>query len=277
MTETIRRGVDYSTRPADWGRFFDALKARGYTVIGRYLGPPRWEKAATREELEAAFERGFSVFFYWETTETRSLEGYPAGLLDAQRALTWLRELGIDREICVYFTVDFDASATQLRGPVSDYFRAIHTVMPRRLIGCYGGYWQVRYLLESGLASYAVQTEAWSFLDGRWPTPPRWYPGAQVRQWTVHGPGVIAGVPCDGLDIVAEDIGAYHPQGGDDDMTPEQDRLLRLCRISDVARSYDIQILRAEIRGDAEKVKQLEAEKVAALAAERKALGLGGS
>lgn len=57
-------------------------------------------------------------------------------------------------------------------------------------------------------------------------------------------------------------------------MTPEQDKLLRQCRLSDVARSYDVKIIRAEIRGDAAEAARLEAEKAAAVAAEKKALGL---
>lgn len=68
----------------------------------------------------------------------------------------------------------------------------------------------------------------------------------------MHGPGAIGGVVCDGLDIV-RDITTYHPEGGND-MTPEQDKLLRQCRLSGVARSYDIEILQVEIRGDAERV-----------------------
>lgn len=68
----------------------------------------------------------------------------------------------------------------------------------------------------------------------------------------MHGPAAIGEVVCDGLDIV-RDIPTYHPQGGND-ITPKQDRLLRQCRLSGVARSYDIEILQVEIRGDAERV-----------------------
>lgn len=66
------------------------------------------------------------------------------------------------------------------------------------------------------------------------------------------------------------------PQGGDEDMTPEQERLLKLGRLSDLARSYDADIIKALIEGDRAKATELESAKAVAVAQERQRLGLQG-
>lgn len=276
MTEILRRGVDYSTRPSSWGPFFDLLRSRGCTVLGRYLSSD--VKGATVGELVEAWSRGISTFFYYETREEAPLEGYERGVDHALKALEWLRALGIPEDLLVYYAVDRDFSGAQMQGPVADYFHGLLSVVgsPDR-VGCYGGYYQVRYLMRAGLATKAVQTEAWSYLDKDGQVSEHgiltWYPGAGIRQWTTHGPGWIGGISCDGLDIVSDEIAAYHPEG-DEDLNAEDKKLLRQGRVSDVARSYDVQILRAEIHNDFAKVARLEAEKAADLAKVKEALGL---
>lgn len=55
----------------------------------------------------------------------------------------------------------------------------------------------------------------------------------------------------------------------EDDMTPEQDKMLKQLRVSDIARSYDFQILEAKIDGDAAKAASLKAQKATAVATEK--------
>jgi len=266
------KGVDYSTRPADWGKFFETLKGKGYTVIGRYLYDYDDPKRLTREELDAAFAAGISVFCWFETSEGAALDGYKRGVAHAERALSELRVLGLPEDLPVYLCVDFDATDSQLAGPVRKYFEGARTILPHEQMGAYGGWRSVRYLADAGLVRYTAQTEAWSYLNGYWPKQPVWHPGACMHQWTVHGPGKIGGVQCDGLDIVA-DCGAYHPDQGDD-MDASIIELIKQNRLSHVARSYDVEIIRAEIKGDTERVAKLEADKLQDLEDVRKALGL---
>ena len=61
---------------------------------------------------------------------------------------------------------------------------------------------------------------------------------------------------------------------GQDDMTEEQERLLKLIRVSDVARSFDMAIIKAMLAQDDAKADDLESQKTAAVAKERTALGL---
>lgn len=269
------KGVDYSTRPSSWAAFFDALKARGYSVIYRYLSS--YNKGATVAELQQAFARNLRVGFYYETTETAALAGYERGVTHARDALSWLKQLELPQELPVCYTVDFNASSSQLSGAVRQYFLGVRSVVPISQIGVYGGYRTVDYIMGQGLASFAVQTEAWSYLNGV-RNPVVWHSRADARQWTVHGPGNIGGVVCDGLDIVGN-LPAYHPE--EDDMDPkivdlimQIAELAKLGRISDIARSYDVEIDRAERKGDAERVAKLEADKLKDLEDVRKALGL---
>lgn len=61
----------------------------------------------------------------------------------------------------------------------------------------------------------------------------------------------------------------------DDTMTEDDRNLLKLGRVSDVARSYDMEIIKSMIMGDLEGADELEEAKALELAKVRAALGLG--
>ncbi|MBN1459825.1 MAG: hypothetical protein JXA57_09815, partial [Armatimonadetes bacterium] len=60
----------------------------------------------------------------------------------------------------------------------------------------------------------------------------------------------------------------------EDDMTDEDRLLIRLARVSDVARSYDMEILKALVRGDTAKAEKLEEAKSIGVAKVKDELGL---
>lgn len=74
-------------------------------------------------------------------------------------------------------------------------------------------------------------------------------------------------------DALAEYL-QLEPTEKEEDLTDEQDRLLRLSRVSGMARSYDMEIIKALIRGNEESASKWESEKSLAVEAERKKLGL---
>lgn len=203
-------GVDYSRNPKNWDTFCATLKSRGYTFVGRYLPwdlayAPRDKRALTIPECEAMTRHGIRIFAWWENspdhigahTERRAWDGYVAGAEDARRARYMMEYFGQSSKP-IYFCVDVDTTAAR----VTPYFEGVCSVLPVAQVGVYGGYAVVHGLRKSGLADYACQTEAWKYNYG-------WSPYAQLRQWTVHGPGVINGVGCDGLDAYAEDFGQW--------------------------------------------------------------------
>ena len=60
----------------------------------------------------------------------------------------------------------------------------------------------------------------------------------------------------------------------EDDMTDEQFHLLKLARLSDVARSYDVEIIKEMVAGNLAGADELEAVKVTAVQEEKNRLGL---
>lgn len=94
------------------------------------------------------------------------------------------------------------------------------------------------------------------------------YPGAHyVGTCTIaqmNARGAVWG-RIEGLDIYSEE---------EDDMTPDQDKMLKQLRLSDLARSFDVEVLKALVKGDAAKAAQLEAKKSSAVTSARKQLGL---
>ena len=169
--------ADYSTiRPSA-----AALKAAGITAVGRYIG---WDgvpgfastgKNITRAEALELTGAGIAVFLAFEYTADAAKGGAQLGRADGRLSITQLGALGAPDGITVYFAVDFDigdyapqlpdtpANAIAKLGPVADYFRAIAMLGGRTYrIGCYGGYYACKRLLDAGLAVMAWQTGAWS-------------------------------------------------------------------------------------------------------------------
>ncbi|MCL5942184.1 MAG: DUF1906 domain-containing protein [Actinobacteria bacterium] len=207
-----RRGVDYSSRPHDWAAFARALKAAGYSFVGRYLSDR--PKGITRAEYNALTAAGIAVYAYYETTEAAALEGYARGVMHARDALLRMAAWGAD-EAPVYFAVDTDTTGPR----VEPYFRGVLSEAGDvQRVGAYGGYHVIRWLFDHELIAYAVQTEAWSRVDGVLTFDPR----AQIRQYTLpkHGAPTIMGVPCDLNIATAEDFGQWNL-----DLRPKEDKM----------------------------------------------------
>jgi hypothetical protein len=270
------KGVDYSTRPADWAKFFATLKGKGYSFLFRYLYDHPDAKRLERPEVDAAFAAGLKLGFYFETSEGACLDGYGRGADHARRALNELVLLGLPEDGPVCFCIDIDASNSQLAGSCRRYFEGVRSILPLAQVGVYGGYRSVEYICGAGLASFAVQTEAWSRFNSKGALAANgvltWSKYAQVRQWTVNGPGVIGGVACDGLDMVKE-LPLYHPTQGDD-MTDLEREAIYYTAVRALSNQFDIAILEAKFEGKADEVKRLEEKKKVDVANERKRYGL---
>lgn len=197
----MRRGVDYSTRPANWGAFARALKAAGYSFVGRYLSDRT--KGITRAEYEALRAEGLDIYAYYETSAGAALDGYDRGVAHARSALTRMQAFGAT-EAPVYFAVDVDTTGPR----VEPYFRGVLSVLPPERVGAYGGYHVIRWLFDHDLITYGSQTEAWSRVDGKL----RFDPRAQIRQYTLpkHGAPTVGGIVCDLNIATAADFGQWH-------------------------------------------------------------------
>jgi len=153
------RGVDYS-----WGRPTPSrLVELGFSFIMRYLiYPGHGGKGLTREEREAATAQGLAVGVVFEKTDSRTLDGFSAGVQDAREAEEGLAIAGLPRDQVVYFAVDFNAQPSHYPA-VLDYFRGVVSVRPVLCVGAYGGLYVLEMLRTNGVASWFWQAGAASW------------------------------------------------------------------------------------------------------------------
>ncbi|MCU1356375.1 MAG: hypothetical protein JWM89_1793 [Acidimicrobiales bacterium] len=162
-----------STHPLD----HDALRTVHAVAVGRYLDNPAghaddW-KATGKAEDDGYGTAGFGRWYIWETTATRALDGYDAGVRDGQRARTVMRALGVPASVPAIATCDSGVAGSRTiaygRG-----FRAAAGV-----IGIYGSAGVIDAWHADGLigARYGWQTNAHG-----WDSPRRTSPHASMHQ-----------------------------------------------------------------------------------------------
>jgi hypothetical protein len=169
----LARGVDYVFSRPD----VTCLRTNGYTFACRYVwsgqNPPS-AKLLQKAEADRLKAAGLRVVSNFESWTDRALDGYEAGRADARVAMANTMNAGGPANAVVYFSIDFNATASQLSGSVAAYFRGAVTELGLPRVGVYGGYRHVKYIHENWLASWVWQTYAWS--GGLW------YPQANIRQ-----------------------------------------------------------------------------------------------
>lgn len=156
-------------------------KASGFKFGASYLssdGSKNW----TPRLIASYHADGLATVNVWETSSTRTLDGFSAGQADARVALGQSLALGSGYRP-IYFAIDFDETAAQSVA-VAQYFRGVHSVLDNAgpvsfphpvSVGAYGGYWAVKRLFDAHLITYAWQTYAWS--GGLWDSR------AQIHQY----------------------------------------------------------------------------------------------
>ncbi|MDR3599685.1 MAG: DUF1906 domain-containing protein [Desulfosporosinus sp.] len=143
-----------------------ALKTAGIVAIGRYLGyeTQGWSKSLTPDELKIIQAAGLVVFLIWESNPTTAgYFSYSKGVSDAKSALEEATFLGAPKSTAIYFTVDFDAQASDMAS-IIEYFRgAREGLNSQYLVGAYGSYNVLQALRASSYApDKYFQTYAWS-------------------------------------------------------------------------------------------------------------------
>ena len=254
----MREGLDYAwhgtLRPQ---AFIDA----GYSFVCRYLSRDP-TKDIDLAEAKLLSDAGLDLVLVWETSEKRPITGgYRGGEWDATVAFERAAALGMPDGRPIYFAVDWDVAATA----ADPYFIGIRDAgFPAERVGVYGGIKPLSHLLDVGLAAWGWQTSAWS--GGQWDSR------AHLRQYKygLRFPGVDS---ADANVAPFDDFGQWSLR--EDDMDAGLVKIIKQGRVSDVARSYDIQILRAEIKGaSAEDIATIDAEKAKDVAEVKAALGL---
>lgn len=212
----MRFGLDYAAaRPGG-----AAIRAAGFDFVVRYLsdgGVTLPGKLLTPAEADDLRAHGVSIAANWETTATRMLDGYGAGVVDARAGLAQVLRCGGRPDRPIYFSADFDVTP-QDQQRINAYLDGAATVLGRANVGIYGGYWSVSRALDAGSASWAWQTDAWS--GGM--VEPRRSIHQTLRQQ------LVGGVVCDVNEAETTDFGQWDFFVQEDaDVTPEQEALLR--------------------------------------------------
>lgn len=173
----LARGLDYSHARPDPA----CIKRNGYDFVMRYVwtsyspGAPGYPgKMLTRAEADRLKAAGLRIVSNFESWVGRPLDGFNAGVSDARVAVQNTINAGGPANAVIYFSVDFDATSTQLKGPVADYFLGAASAIGVSRVGAYGGYRTIGTLANSNLATWLWQTYAWS--GGNWD------PRSNIRQ-----------------------------------------------------------------------------------------------
>jgi len=162
----MAEGLDYSYgRPS-----VPAMKAAGIGFAVRYLsGSDKGLSVAEKNDLHAA---GIDVGLVYEGAAGDALGGRNAGLRSGAAATRFAEALGAPKDVVIYFTVDFDATASQI--PTIQAYLIACAQACTYIAGAYGNH---RVLAgRPGSVPFAWSTYAWA--GGSGPAP-----GAHLYQY----------------------------------------------------------------------------------------------
>jgi len=196
----------------DTTRHLAALKTSGVRTIIRYLSSidPAGEKCVKAAEAHAIAAAGLRLGLVNEGWGDFAHGGISAGAgeRDGEWCARYAPQVGAPDSACVYFAVDVDASATQIRKLVIPYFAAINAAFkqlaPKLRVGVYG----------SGAVCEAVI--AAKLADLAWLSCSLGWSGSRdflaSNKWTLrqHVPQAIAGIDSD-PDGANGDFGDFVP------------------------------------------------------------------
>jgi hypothetical protein len=162
-------------------------------VVAGYRGSSSW-KEFTLKMRDTWRNAGFGVAAMFESTIDRALQGYAAGVADGKTARAAWRAIGMPDDCLIAYAVDTNVNATQIAGPIADYFRgvaSVDTCAPWAYIENDG----IKYLVAHHLIDAGFQPAAWGW--GNPAAPDAWDDHAYWKQEhngvSLHGGDVDTG------------------------------------------------------------------------------------
>lgn len=165
MADTTLNGVDSSS--ACTSSTTTCLQSGGYSFVARYYS--RTTKIAgkklTLSEAQLITGAGLQLVTVYEDGPTSySYFSAERGAADAAGAVQQAEAIGQPAGSAIYFTVDYDASSSEIAGNITVYFQAIFDALLNYEVGVYGSGAVCKAITEAGLAKYAwlAQSTGWS-------------------------------------------------------------------------------------------------------------------
>jgi hypothetical protein len=180
-----------------------AIKAGNYDFVARYLSQSHW-KVINTQEAAAISAAGLGLVLVYEDAPTASdYFSFGRGQADGTRASQQAVLIGAPTGTVLYFAVDYDASSSDISGPITQYFNGVAGALKSftaanstgYTTGVYGSGATCSSITAAGLAKcgWLAQSSGWSGHDT--------YTGWSIRQGM---PAIIAGLSVDPDDAIGD-------------------------------------------------------------------------
>lgn len=180
-----------------------ALKAAGYTIVGRYLDERPSDHYLNKRiqpgELDTIFRNGMRVFPISQYNGgSAGYFTYPQGYTDALGAHTAAVGYGFDPGTVIYFSVDFDATDDDISNHVIDYFLGVSSGLAsqgkRYIYGVYGSRNVCSRVTDEAYAAHSfVSGMSWGYSGNLgYPLPANWAFNQIQTLSTGSGTGAIS-------------------------------------------------------------------------------------
>ena len=166
----MRKGFD---TPAHVTKFLACLRADRYNFVCRYYNVNNQAKNLTLAEAVAISSAGLGIVAVWENGFPTSAAyfSYAKGIFDGTSAYHYAQnEIRQPGGTPIYFAVDFDATQTNIKHVISEYFQGVNDAFnnissnqPVYNVGVYGSGMVCSAMLASNFATYSwlAQSRGW--------------------------------------------------------------------------------------------------------------------
>jgi hypothetical protein len=149
--------------------FATQIAGQGMKFAARYYSDNAG-KALTLTEAQALSAAAVNIVTIFENSNNKAaFFSTDIGNSQAASALQQAATIGQPPFTAIYFAVDYDAAATDVQGPITDYFTAIKSAFAaaptQYVIGVYGSGTTCRVIRDAGLAQFTWLTGSIGFAE----------------------------------------------------------------------------------------------------------------
>lgn len=158
-------GLGCDTATTITSRKAQTLVDGGYTFVCRYLGG---SFKITSAEKKIILDAGLRIISIWESGSPTGISYFTAekGREDAEDAIAAADALGQPSGTPIYFTVDYDASYSDIRGGIKEYLQAVKAVFAENNypyeLGLYGSGDVLSYYKNTYTYTWLAAATDWS-------------------------------------------------------------------------------------------------------------------